>query len=959
MIPLGCPSDIFFKRGGLNNGRLFTAHLTYSIIMVGLGLQDVVKSLFLIVSSRKAWNTTLFRLAAINWIFVLSYVVVLLVFLDLHISLYSVDIIWYKQRFIFWMCASALTSVTLYTIMLMRVRLLFDRTSAGFVPLVILGVITMLCSLAFSAAGIHRAIEYTGSINDAEDALNDTLVNLLGGVSRAAQGIFTSSCSILFLHSISKAFGLSKLDLFSEIFTRSDGFRFLLIISLCMFAAATQIYQTIKGPQNYIVYLSTYTDSWLFPLELYTFLSTSYVSAKDLVVKAKEIADRTKSSTNDSKSVPGIRVNTAVPPLPNEGYPVIVARSGSVKAANYRPSDGFDDNSGSPSGSARPLHISTAVGQGDPRMPQASPAAPRSPAPRSPGSPVAGTGAAYRVYDDAMSYDPPVFGQAASSDEIDDAQYFAVPLRTGQTSRVGAHAGTQEIRDTMQTQGTAEYAIVSAYAADPDPLPEMPAMRVPEPPRSPAAAHPGAIPATSPLAYGAAKPSASASADGSRTVAAIASQALPVDERRESKPLPHRPFSMFTDTDSVSTDPIPLMPMPPPGQSTPLMRQLSGSQRSQQADTFAGAEPRYVTHQPPKPQQSQRQRQRRPTITNPDGIPLTQIASRGRHVALFLLTNRKTWGTPLVKAAIVCWAAIVVQLSCFMVLFDWRISPFAITQDWYLARFIALVLGNIVSGVCLWSILIARMGIVFPTRSFGFIISAVLGCLTIAGNIAFGYVAVRACVDGLANIANITQTHDLLKDPFVSAIMAGYHAIMAVFSITCSVMFLYSIAKSVGIKDSTFATEMAEYEAMTPNSNFVSYTSLYIDAWLYPLQLSAFLLTSYVSPRQLVAQHAKSRSGGSGPSVAAGRNGLTAGAPSHAGAYTGRVRFEDVGGAKAATAPKGGVSGSLGDKISSRASETATYGSHAGVHYEAHSVAAPSTAFRPDSFFNQHSFASY
>ncbi|KAI8927621.1 hypothetical protein BC831DRAFT_451592 [Entophlyctis helioformis] len=264
-----------FRPGGLDNGRYFNAFLTFAGLLCGLGLHEMAASaIFLMSKPKKAWNTALFRLAALSWLFTAAYLALYIIFIDYRISLYKTDEDWYRNRFVALMVSGGLAATCLFTMLLVRLRMFFENPrSVSFIALSAFGGLTIISFLTFSAAAPTWPSRKT--------------VSILAAIAHIAQGIFSTVCSVTFLYSIAKAVGLSNKTFFTEVFLQHEGGRFLAIILLCLFTSACHIYIAINknGPDNYIVYTSYYTDTWLFPLELFTFLSTSYVSAKEIVEK--------------------------------------------------------------------------------------------------------------------------------------------------------------------------------------------------------------------------------------------------------------------------------------------------------------------------------------------------------------------------------------------------------------------------------------------------------------------------------------------------------------------------------------------------------------------------------------------------------------------------------------------------------------------------------------------------
>ncbi|KAK5664559.1 hypothetical protein QVD99_008621 [Batrachochytrium dendrobatidis] len=258
----------------------------------------MASSLNFILAKRNAWRTPLLRLAIITWLFIMVYLSLYITLVDLRISPYHFDITWYRIRFIVLLSASSLSAIGLYSLLLIRIRMFFEARSITFIALASLGALTMTSAIVFSlCAGYMVMVFPEEKILIGGDVLQDHTVSMLAAISHITQGVFSTICSILFLYSIANAVGMSSSTFASEMFLNHDGARFLIIIILCSLTAGCQIYNAIRSPDNYVVYLSYYVDAWLFPLEMYTFLSTSYVSAKEIIGKSKAATSRYQSNS--------------------------------------------------------------------------------------------------------------------------------------------------------------------------------------------------------------------------------------------------------------------------------------------------------------------------------------------------------------------------------------------------------------------------------------------------------------------------------------------------------------------------------------------------------------------------------------------------------------------------------------------------------------------------------------
>ncbi|KAH9271008.1 hypothetical protein BASA83_006760 [Batrachochytrium salamandrivorans] len=199
---------------GLNDGRLISAHLTYAILFCGLGLSDLVSLLFRILFQRTRWGLTIHHLASTSWICVLAYIVYIIIFIDIRISHFNIDMQWFTLRFVGLALTNALATLMLCATMLYRVTsMLKKRRSLPFAGLVLMAALSICYSFAYSCTAIYKV------------AILDK--NIL-----------------------------------------PTGYFFLIV---------SYLYQAINPIDNSIILFSTYVDAWLFPMTLVAFLSINYV----------------------------------------------------------------------------------------------------------------------------------------------------------------------------------------------------------------------------------------------------------------------------------------------------------------------------------------------------------------------------------------------------------------------------------------------------------------------------------------------------------------------------------------------------------------------------------------------------------------------------------------------------------------------------------------------------------
>jgi hypothetical protein len=87
---------------------------------------------------------------------------------------------------------------------------------------------------------------------------------------------------------IGQGLGRSNRELFAKIVSEHEGIRFILIMLLNFLCAALGVTAILQGKHSNLTHTALYLPSWIYSLALYTFLQSSYVSAKKLVTDVKE-----------------------------------------------------------------------------------------------------------------------------------------------------------------------------------------------------------------------------------------------------------------------------------------------------------------------------------------------------------------------------------------------------------------------------------------------------------------------------------------------------------------------------------------------------------------------------------------------------------------------------------------------------------------------------------------------
>ncbi|KAI8924702.1 hypothetical protein BC831DRAFT_464383 [Entophlyctis helioformis] len=263
--------------------RSASAYQTWAAILCGLGLQTLASAGLLMMSKSKAWSTTFFRLALATWLFQAVFLVAHVSLLDWRISPYKVSEKWYLHRFFILIASGWVSDMMLSITMIMRVRVVLQPGSSSFIIIALFGVASMLSLTAFSVGGILTGVRSVEAVSQNRDLLHDPTISIFIAVYHGFYAVFSILCSMAFLYTISKTLGVRTKDFFARVLFDTEGANFIVIILLCVFSAVGQVLIATLKVSNYMAFVSLYADTFLYPLQLYTFLTTSYISARKIV----------------------------------------------------------------------------------------------------------------------------------------------------------------------------------------------------------------------------------------------------------------------------------------------------------------------------------------------------------------------------------------------------------------------------------------------------------------------------------------------------------------------------------------------------------------------------------------------------------------------------------------------------------------------------------------------------
>jgi hypothetical protein len=122
---------------------------------------------------------------------------------------------------------------------------------------------------------------------------------LVLGISASLDMIFSIIGSIGFLYALGGGEN-NKVLFIAKVLLKHDGYRLIVISILHMFICAFAVYVSGGNEHTYITHIGIYIPSWVYALELRTFLDLSFVAARDIIL---EQGKKTLSYTSQNNSI--------------------------------------------------------------------------------------------------------------------------------------------------------------------------------------------------------------------------------------------------------------------------------------------------------------------------------------------------------------------------------------------------------------------------------------------------------------------------------------------------------------------------------------------------------------------------------------------------------------------------------------------------------------------------------
>jgi hypothetical protein len=147
------------------------------------------------------------------------------------------------------------------------------------------------------------------------------------------EAIFLFTSSFLFMMHLDKSPGKPLSQVLITIILKHDGMRFILIMMLNLLCAALAITAALNGGRhNYMTHAGLFLPAWIYSLALYSFIQSSYITAKRIIVDAKAKTGQ-KLVNNRYRNATVFETSNGEDSHDKHGYPDWVVDSGSLDIA--------------------------------------------------------------------------------------------------------------------------------------------------------------------------------------------------------------------------------------------------------------------------------------------------------------------------------------------------------------------------------------------------------------------------------------------------------------------------------------------------------------------------------------------------------------------------------------------------------------------------------------------------
>ena len=225
-----------------------TAYFTPSAVIIGLGLHDLISSMYLLASKSHSASTPIWKLALIMWFALFFFVLSQLIILDFVTVPYETPGYLEGLLQIFNYSLDFIVGFGVGIMLLMRIQIVYSIKSTLFVTMFILFVgMVMLKGLGnYYGCIVGLNVMNNPGFDYSLDPLYPNSPRYLA-IGQIVEAEFYSTGSIGFLYSLGKAVGISAKNIIFTILVKYEGLSLITIVFFNLIIAIFGIYISLFG----------------------------------------------------------------------------------------------------------------------------------------------------------------------------------------------------------------------------------------------------------------------------------------------------------------------------------------------------------------------------------------------------------------------------------------------------------------------------------------------------------------------------------------------------------------------------------------------------------------------------------------------------------------------------------------------------------------------------------------
>jgi hypothetical protein len=286
--------------------RQRNAYVTPAAVILGIALHNLASSVYLLSQkARKASSNWIWKASLMAALVIFGFIVCQMIILDFITSSYIVPDYWLGLvQFLIYLF-HLLATIAISTVLMLRLSVFYTAYSSLMVSMYFLLFLVIMSKTIGDGFGMILSLavmrnEYLTYEQHPYFVISQTIL----GVGATADLLFSVLGSVGFLYALS-AIGSNptKKSFFRDVLFEHDGYRLIMICILHIFICSFALFVSFGRSHTFITRTGLYMPSWVYALELRTFLELSYVTAKEIIIKQGKTTSSAANGFSEKKSL--------------------------------------------------------------------------------------------------------------------------------------------------------------------------------------------------------------------------------------------------------------------------------------------------------------------------------------------------------------------------------------------------------------------------------------------------------------------------------------------------------------------------------------------------------------------------------------------------------------------------------------------------------------------------------